>query len=963
MNLSKKYIVKYIVILAVIFYSFSLSAAGAQPLDQETPGFARGEAENTLLAGELLEVGITSSTEQIDNHKMTVTTSQIYLDMFLAAFSVPAGAVLEVLDETGAVKTRGEIFDGYKLRVVGENGETLALYTIIQTVQGVYSLTSGKYQINEKNMTISKIPYSDKRISRFLSGLTVTSDMVVEVLRPDMSLLFGDIYSGCLLRACTIHEERIYTLYIDTPTTGANVNLALHKPITAPGGRTSGYVVANLVDGDYKSRYVIAKAGTGEYAAIDLGSSMYFDKMALYADPGHSHNLLEMILLCSEDGTTWEQIYSYPNHDQQKFSEVKDSFGLRRGRYIKIEQVVKGLPHLFEFELYASANYSCALASNRYSVDNEARTVTEVDTTEVAKILSEITALFGGTVDIVDAEGNTVESGEYREGYKIRCMSESGVVYEDYSISTKLRPRVTGLTVTGSMAIGDTLSAAGTYSSPSGLPEDRVEYEWCRSAKMTGPFVPIHNAKGDTYTIQEEDAGYYICVRATAYSTVEPVEGIPVYSNFCGLVGDYAFNAAAKINGDPAAELVDGDAATGRCIQKGDTVWIDLGEKKTFNHISWMASGDASQAEYVLDYSEDGTEWKRLTTYLAGNAQGVLWFEPIEARSIRMRLTEGKELCLFTLSIDKSRLREKEERDAYALTKSMLDGYFTALGKDVSGFHLPYLGVNGAKLFWKSNSSYISVDGEEAIISKPGADSRATVAVHITTPYHDITESYSLLLEGKEKPSAAQSDNRGGRGTTQFKAPVTPDIKAPDTVKPAALPFRDVEGHWAKEDIAFVYEKGIISGDENGSFRPDDAVTRAEFAKLSALLMGYGGGKTGIAFSDVPQDAWSYEYISALYEKGIIRGKSEDYFGADEAITRQDAAVILYRAQTMAGRLFEQGDTAFSDQAEIADYAQTAVFALAQAGILQGKEDGKFVPDHNITRAEAASVIARLLRD
>lgn len=65
----------------------------------------------------------------------------------------------------------------------------------------------------------------------------------------------------------------------------------------------------------------------------------------------------------------------------------------------------------------------------------------------------------------------------------------------------------------------------------------------------------------------------------------------------------------------------------------------------------------------------------------------------------------------------------------------------------------------------------------------------------------------------------------------------------------------------------------------------------------------------------------------------------------------------------MAGRLFEQGDTAFSDQAEIADYAQAAVFALAQAGILQGKEDGKFVPDHNITRAEAASVIARLLRD
>ena len=343
MNLLKKYIAIFI----TIFYSFSLSVVGAQTLASESEDFAHDGLEGNLFTGNLLETEISSETEHIDYNEMTVTTAKIYIDEFLAAFSIPSGNTLEVLDETGAAKTRGEVSSGYKLCVTDVNGETLAVYTIIQTVQGVYSLTSDKYQINEKSMTISGIPYSDKRISQFLSNLEITSDMAVEVLRPDMSPLYGDMYTGCLLCARTIHEERVYTLNIDTPTVGANVNLALKKPVEAPGGRTSGYVVANLVDGNRSSRYVINKSGAGEYAVIDLGSSMYFDKMALYTDPNHTDKLLELDLFCSEDGVEWEKIYEFPNYDKKAITEIKDSFGLRRGRYIKLEQITNGLPHLF----------------------------------------------------------------------------------------------------------------------------------------------------------------------------------------------------------------------------------------------------------------------------------------------------------------------------------------------------------------------------------------------------------------------------------------------------------------------------------------------------------------------------------------------------------------------------------------------------------------------------------------
>ena len=84
-------------------------------------------------------------------------------------------------------------------------------------------------------------------------------------------------------------------------------------------------------------------------------------------------------------------------------------------------------------------------------------------------------------------------------------------------------------------------------------------------------------------------------------------------------------------------------------------------------------------------------------------------------------------------------------------------------------------------------------------------------------------------------------------------------------------------------------------------------------------------------------------------------------FGTGRTITRQDMAVMIYRAAVAADVQLPGGYVEFSDEAMIADYAKDSVAALAGAGIINGVGDGRFNPDGNATRAEATVILARIM--
>lgn len=172
--------------------------------------------------------------------------------------------------------------------------------------------------------------------------------------------------------------------------------------------------------------------------------------------------------------------------------------------------------------------------------------------------------------------------------------------------------------------------------------------------------------------------------------------------------------------------------------------------------------------------------------------------------------------------------------------------------------------------------------------------------------------------------------------------------------------FTDLSGYeWAEDDISYLADKGIVNGESEKSFAPERAVTRAEFVQIFVNAFALTGKNTEINFSDVTPSDWFYESVRQACGFGYINGISDEYFAPNETVTREDMAVILnrYLNKTSENRL------AFADSELVSDYAADAVAALSENKIINGYEDNTFRPKSGASRAEAAVLIARILKE
>lgn len=162
----------------------------------------------------------------------------------------------------------------------------------------------------------------------------------------------------------------------------------------------------------------------------------------------------------------------------------------------------------------------------------------------------------------------------------------------------------------------------------------------------------------------------------------------------------------------------------------------------------------------------------------------------------------------------------------------------------------------------------------------------------------------------------------------------------------------DIAGHWASENISRLVALGAISGYPDGTFRPDNNMTRAEFATVLTKVFQLAP-QSGKVFTDTAKH-WAREYISAVVESGIASGYDEHTFGPDDLITREQMAVMTVRA---IGLTPAAGETSFADRERISAWAREAVAAAVEQGIMAGYPDHTLRPQANATRAEAVTVI------
>lgn len=188
--------------------------------------------------------------------------------------------------------------------------------------------------------------------------------------------------------------------------------------------------------------------------------------------------------------------------------------------------------------------------------------------------------------------------------------------------------------------------------------------------------------------------------------------------------------------------------------------------------------------------------------------------------------------------------------------------------------------------------------------------------------------------------------------------------------------FDDIsEASWAEVYINYLQSRNVISGYGDGKVYPNAAVTREEFLKMliSAFdlelpeeeIKSENENENEIVFIDVNNDEWYSEPIKTAVSLGIVYGISEDTFGIGMQITREDAAVMLYRAVESKQKTLTDTTqpTNFNDETNISEYAVNSVKAMQRAGIISGYNDGNFLPCNSITRAESAKMIYSILKN
>jgi hypothetical protein len=194
----------------------------------------------------------------------------------------------------------------------------------------------------------------------------------------------------------------------------------------------------------------------------------------------------------------------------------------------------------------------------------------------------------------------------------------------------------------------------------------------------------------------------------------------------------------------------------------------------------------------------------------------------------------------------------------------------------------------------------------------------------------------------------------------------SPSMQTPTTPtanEPVSQTFSDVPlSYWAYDVIGSMSTAGYIYGYPDGTFRPGNDITRAEFASIMAKALDLSKGATAGTFTDVSAGDWYYNLVNAAVYAGLVSGMGNNLFDPGAPITREQMAVMV--ANALGTKAFPAGSTElnpYSDGSAVSSWAVTGVEQTIKAGIFSGMAVNILAPNNNATRAQAAAMIYKLL--
>ena len=265
------------------------------------------------------------------------------------------------------------------------------------------------------------------------------------------------------------------------------------------------------------------------------------------------------------------------------------------------------------------------------------------------------------------------------------------------------------------------------------------------------------------------------------------------------------------------------------------------------------------------------------------------------------------------------------------------------------------------------------VDRANGVVAADFSEASAYLAAEVNYTLNTSVNPKTLASvriddEGRFQPvPATMSMGADGKLTVTYRYRGTGDYALMGNAKS----FPDVLAtYYAKPSIEALATRMVINGFEDGTFRPNATVTRAEFATMLVKALGLKGEqpKAG-TFTDVPTDSWFAVSVATAYEAGLISGKGEGKFAPNDLITHQEMAAMVARALKFAG-----GNTALTAQersetlgqltvsSQISEWAKDSVALCFKNSILTGTTRQNFAPNKSSDRGMAADMLYRMMK-
>ena len=245
----------------------------------------------------------------------------------------------------------------------------------------------------------------------------------------------------------------------------------------------------------------------------------------------------------------------------------------------------------------------------------------------------------------------------------------------------------------------------------------------------------------------------------------------------------------------------------------------------------------------------------------------------------------------------------------------------------------------------------------------PSRASRGTTVTITVTPDEGYELESLTVLDSRDNEIALTDKGDGKYTFTMPAGRVTVEASFAE-IAPEPLPFGDVDdGDWFADAVRFVYENGMMNGVSETDFAPHAATSRSMIVTILYRLEGEPVVDYAMGFTDVAGDAYYAEAVRWAASEGIVGGYGGGLFGADDAVTREQLAAILYRYAVYKGYDVSIGEDtnilSYADFADLSEYAIPAMQWACGAGIVNGTSESTLTPQGEATRAQVAAMLMR----